>query len=147
MKSIICRADSARNHIVFLLDTLDTTKDTISVWRNYGDAKLDTVTLEYYRTTLPLSDSEETTLVRKFTDVFKITEGVILRRRLYKVSPSFQAVATSIAGAHAVPAPMQHVEIVPHPAPAPYSLSDADRQAIAAIVINSIKHAFGSMSI
>ena len=146
MKSIICRSDSARNHVVFLLDTLDTTKDTISVWRNYGDAKLDTVTLEYYRTTLPLSDSEETTLVRKFTDVFKITEGVILRRRLYKVSPSF-AGAQDGSNHLAAPAKMQHVEIVPHPAPPAYSLSDADRQAIASIVINSIKHAFGSMSI
>jgi hypothetical protein len=88
MQSIICRQDSTRNQVVFLLDTLNNDKQTLDVWKGDGK-KIESTTVDFYRTTRSLSDQDETTLANKFVGQFDIKDGIILRRRLYKISPNF----------------------------------------------------------
>jgi hypothetical protein len=86
MKSIICRQDSTRNQVVFLLDSLNNETHTLDIWRG-NDKKLEQVTVDFYRTTRQLSDQDETAIANRFVDTFGIKDGIILRRRLYKSAP------------------------------------------------------------
>lgn len=87
MESIIARVDSTNRPVVFLLDTLDSDKGMIKAWRNMETKNIDLVSMDYYKTTRALSDTDEAALARKYSDKFAIKDGIILRRRLYWKAP------------------------------------------------------------
>jgi hypothetical protein len=87
MKQIICRQDSTRQQVVFLLDTLNNDNDTLQVWKGTPDQKTDIVPIDYYKSTKPLVDKEELDLTKKFVTQFSVNDGIIVRRRLYKSAP------------------------------------------------------------
>lgn len=85
--SILVRRDSANLPAVFLLDTLDIDRGEISVWDAEPTHQPRPVPLSFYRQTRPTSDADESVLVRAFQDTFSPPGGIVLRRRLWKVSP------------------------------------------------------------
>ena len=93
MRQIICRLDSTNSPVVFLLDTLNSDAGTIKAWRNFDTAKEEEVTMDYYKTTRALSDTDEAALARKYASKFNVKDGIILRRRLYWKKPMSDSAA------------------------------------------------------
>lgn len=93
MDQLICRFDSTSRPVVFLLDTLNSEKGTIQAWRNMDTKNIDSVSMDYYKTTRALSDTDEAALARKYSDKFNIKDGIILRRRLYWKAPMSDSAA------------------------------------------------------
>lgn len=91
MKSIICRTDSTKTPVVFLLDTLDSDKGTINIWIDFESNNEVESTLEYYKSTKAMTDLEETALAKKFVEKFGVKDGILLRRRLYWKAPDSAA--------------------------------------------------------
>ena len=87
MESIIARVDSTNQPVVFLLDTLNSEKGTIKAWRNMDEKAVSEMTMDYYKTTRALSDTDEAMLARKYSAKFNVKDGIILRRRLYWKAP------------------------------------------------------------
>lgn len=85
--SVLVRRDQANQPAIFLLDTLNTKSETIEVWGG-DDQPPREVSLTYYKNSRPTTDADEEALVTKFRQKFNPPAGIILRRRLFKVSPS-----------------------------------------------------------
>jgi len=86
MDSIIIRTTPDNRPAVFMLDSLDTTRGIISMWAANGEEPR-TVDLSVYRSTKPVGEILESEIVEKYRQRFQPAGGVVVRSRLYKVSP------------------------------------------------------------
>lgn len=93
--SIITRRTFGNQAAVFLLDSLNIPAQTIQMWNPETNDEPQVVSLDSYRNTKPTSDADEEFMVRRFTEHFKPSNGVILRRRLYKDKDKAAQIATS----------------------------------------------------
>jgi hypothetical protein len=79
MTEILCRVDRSNSSpVVFIADTVDYDKHTVQAWTK-GDAQ--TVSLNYYHQTGPLSSSDEEILRQRYARAFN-NPDVVVRHRL-----------------------------------------------------------------
>lgn len=94
MDSILTRATLSGQPVVFLLDTLNMEKGSISMWP-VNEAEPHTVNLDTYRNTRPVPDALEEQMINQYQQKFQPKGGVILRKRLYKDREQAARMATA----------------------------------------------------
>jgi hypothetical protein len=83
MSQILCRLDSQLSPVVFISDSIDDNK--ILAWKN-GNKSAEIVSLDYYKTTLPLTIADSKLLAKKYSEATGDNDIEIRQRlpRLYK---------------------------------------------------------------
>lgn len=90
MADIIARIDPANRSAVFLLDTLDYSKQAIQVWYPDQD-EIVASNLDYYKTTRSPSDADEKIMADAYVQKFGIDSSFKLRRKLFRHTPDVKA--------------------------------------------------------
>lgn len=86
---IIIRQLKDGSKCVFILDTLDLDNHTISMWPvDSNSTETFKVSLDAYRSSTGVSDSEEARIMEQFATMNNIQFGLVLRKRLFKVNPA-----------------------------------------------------------
>ncbi len=141
MTEILCRVDTAtRSPVVFIADTVDYPAHTVSAWIK-GDPQ--TVSLDYYHQTMPLSAADEEVLRQRYARNFN-DSNVRVRHRLPRTVKVLENILakpgrpkasseplTSIEKAQQPveqPAPATHVPVATADNPTPQALFAAIEQ-------------------
>ena len=80
MSQILCRLDLDENPLVFVADSYDDTKKSLLAWRP-GSKKLDTIGIEYYKSTKPMQPDDAEALAKKYSQVMH-DKNIVVRLRL-----------------------------------------------------------------
>lgn len=91
---IIIRELKDGTKCVFILNSLDMEKQTLEMWpANSNSNETYTVSKEAYDSSKSVPDADETIIMDQFAKINNITYGLVLRKRLFKVSPHHHSVA------------------------------------------------------
>lgn len=101
MSNIICRLDPFKAQpVVFLVDSFSTAYKEILAWT--GGNKPTPANLEYYRTTLPLSEDDEALIAERYKQATGDNE-VVIRRRLPRLRRQVPSIFSGTANASVAP--------------------------------------------
>lgn len=91
---VIIRSLKDGTKAVFILNSLDHKKGIIEMWPHGSNSnETYTVKLDAYHDSIGVTDTEEKQVADDFTKINNIHFGLVLRKRLWKVSPDHPSVA------------------------------------------------------
>lgn len=91
---IIIRMLKDNSKVVFILNSLSMKTETIQMWpSDASSTETFTVSLDVYKTSQSCSEADEAAIMDKFAKMNNISFGLVLRKRLFKISPNHPSLA------------------------------------------------------
>ena len=129
---IIIRQLKDNSKCVFILDSLNLEQNTINMWpADSNSTETFKVSLDAYKISTGVTDSEETRIMEQFATMNNIQFGLVLRKRLFKVNPNHVKAHEEVMQNMREPQ-VWHRRATDVPAPKPF-----DKEAFAEMLMKS----------